>query len=190
MKKMYAMLLLAAVAMIFSGCSKDNSLAPASPDDQMTPEFKFPGTYFEVTSLPGDPDAFYPGEWTMLPNGNVVIKGMVAEWYDTADTWLLTGTSLYTENWKFNVNDPTVKFWGKVELSVEGDDGVWQGSWHGYGTFLGDPPYDFWLSDLAVDKLEITYTGHGGSVDGMVAKATYSIDTSVEFQWYGEGYYK
>jgi hypothetical protein len=189
MKRTNLMFLVIGVAIIFSGCSKDNSLAPdLSQSDQGTTFLKAEKIPYTGVSDPVVGGIFEPGEWTFLPNGNVKIQGMIAEWYDTADTPLLTGTSMWYENWLYNQEDPTVKFWGTAEIAVEGGEGVWQGSWHGWGTFSGPTPYDFWTSPL-VGEIDVVFTGHGGNIQGMVAKVKYNIDTGVAFQWTFAGTY-
>lgn len=171
------------------GCNKVNDLATNETDQNVNAALKTTWTPYSGVSDPVDGGYFYPGEWTFLPNGNVKIQGMVVEWYDTADEPLLTGTSMWYENWLFNPDDPKVKFWGTATIEVEGGEGVWQGSWHGFGSFLGDPPYDFWESDLE-GAIDVVFTGHGGEIQGMVAKVHYTINTSVLFQWAFEGEYK
>ena len=120
--------------------------------------------------------------WKELPNGDVFVKGMIAEWYETADAPLLTGLSLWDENWRYNIHHPELTFWGKVEIFVEGGEGVWKGTWHGDGVFLGDPPYALGLSHIE-GGITLTITGHGGDIQGMVAKATYSINTEILYKW-------
>ena len=189
MKRLILMFLVFGVVIMFSGCSKDNTLATdLGQSDQETNSLKFPGTDYSGISEPVVGGFFDPGEWTFLPNGNVKIQGLIGEWYDTADTPLLTGTSMWYENALFNPYDPKVKFWGSVELAVEGGEGVWQGSWHGYGTFSGPIPYDFFGSPL-VGEIELVLTGHGGDIQGMVAKSTWNIDSSVAFEWAYTGTY-
>jgi len=190
MKRLNLMILIVGVAILFFGCSKTNSLAPDnSQSDQETSSWKFTGTPYSGISEPVVGGYNYPGTWDTLPNGNVKIKGMIAEWYDTADTPLLTGTSMWYENWLYNLWKPKVKIWGSAEIEVEGGEGVWKGSWHGYGTFLGDPPYGLGTSPL-VAEMELVLTGHGGNIQGMVAKATYNIDLTEGFFWTFEGEYK
>jgi hypothetical protein len=189
MKRSNLMLLVIGIAIIFSGCSKDNSLAPdLSQSDQETNLLKAEKIPYTGISEPVVGGFFDPGKWTYLPNGNVKIQGLIAEWYDTADTPLLTGISMWYENVVYNPYDPGVKFWGSVELAVEGGEGVWQGHWHGTGTLSGDMPYDFFGSPL-VGEIELVLTGHGGDIQGMVAKSTWNIDSSVAFEWTYAGTY-
>ncbi|MCD4729891.1 MAG: hypothetical protein K8R74_04790 [Bacteroidales bacterium] len=189
MKRSNLMFLVIGVAIIFSGCSKDNSLAPdLSQSDQGTSCLKAEKIPHSGISQPVVGGFFDPGIWDTLPNGNIKIKGLMAEWYDTADTPLLTGTSMWYENALYNPYDPKLKFWGSVELAVEGGEGVWQGSWHGYGTFSGPTPYHFFGSPL-VGEIELVFTGHGGDIQGMVAKSTWNIDSSVAFEYSFAGTY-
>ena len=190
MKKTKLLIMLLGAAFVISSCSKEESLVPDSAQkDQATPAYKFNGIEYSGVSNPAPDGYFDPGTVDTLPNGNVWIKGMVAEWYDTADEPMLTGPSFWYENWKYNLYDPEVKFWGKAEVFVEGGEGVWEGTWHGYGTFLGVAPYNFWFSDL-VGEIDVVFTGHGGEIEGMVAKVTYNIDTSEGFYWSFTGFYK
>ena len=189
MKCSNLMFLVIGVAIIFSGCSKDNSIAPDSiQSDQGTSLLKAEKIPYSGVSNPVPGGIFDPGEWTFLPNGNVKIQGLIGEWYDTADTPLLTGTSMWYENVVYNEYDPGVKFWGSVEIAVEGGQGVWKGHWHGTGTHSGDTPYAFFFSPL-VGEIDLVLTGHGGDIQGMVAKSTWNIDTSVELAWFYTGTY-
>jgi hypothetical protein len=200
MKKLNAMLVLLGVAIILSGCSKDDLLAPGtSPDDQLTPAPKFSGTEYSGTTIP----AGLPldmGEYTELPNGNVKIMGFSGPWYETVNDEygnplpLLSGPSVYVENVAYNKWEPEVHIWGSVEIESEAG-GIWKGHFNGYGTFQIDPippeGYNFFTYPVKVEGIIIKLTGHGGEIQGMVARAEYSIDImATGLVYFIEGQYK
>lgn len=192
--KLRVLFLISLLFAIALGCNKVNDLV--TPDNQNENSLKFSGTYYS-----GESDftgvVIDEGEMIQLPNGNVKITGLITGWYEHAvdenlvPLPLLSGPSTYYENATYNINEPDIHFWGSVEIEAEEGGGVWQGHWNGHATFQGDPPYNFFLSPLVCEGLEVNLTGHGGDIQGMVAKATYSIDIlNVGFWWTFTGEYK
>lgn len=95
---------------------------------------------------------------------------------------------MWYQNWSYNTENPKVKIWGKAEIFVEGSEGVWQGTFIGWGDFLGEPPYNAWTHQ-PIAEVDVIFTGHGGDIQGMVAQAKYSINTSIGLFWTFEGGY-
>ena len=135
----------------------------------------------------------YGGDTTFLPNGKMLIKGVIAEWYDIAfyeadglPCWEVTGTTIWYINSLTEV-DGSAKIWGKAELFVEGDRGKWDLSWHGYLT-----PYEDG-SGLEI-VADANGTGKEGEVKGMVGKWTYTMNFTftdpATFFYATEGYIK
>jgi hypothetical protein len=201
MKNLNLMILLLGVAIIFSGCSKDDSLVPGTtPDEQINAVLKFSGTPYSGTTVPAGPPTSF-GETKELPNGNVKIFGFTGPWYETVNDEygnplpLLSGPSVYCENVTYNKWEPEIHFWGNVEITPEEGGGVWQGQFNGYGYFQIPPDpvtgYNFFTYPTKVEDIVIHLTGHGGDIQGMVVKANYSIDMlNTGLVYYIEGEYK
>ena len=116
MKRLILIAMIIGTTNLFFSCQKDTSLdSELIQTDLVTTTEKFPGTTYTGVSEPLT-GVVNPGTWKYLPNGNVVVKGMIAEWYETADDPLLTGLSMWDENWRYNINNPELVFWGKVEV--------------------------------------------------------------------------
>ena len=123
---------------------------------------------------PGD-----PGTVTQLPSGQTLIEGQTAEWFDTADDWRATGTTMWVVNWLIEADPPnTAELWGTAELFVEGDRGKWEITWHGYQT---PTPGGF------VILVEGVGTGVEGEVLGMVGNWIYMMDIENGFFYTTEG---
>ncbi len=193
MKHSNLMLLIIGVAIIFFGCSKDDFLAPElSQNDQGTVSLKSAKTPFIEFSGVTTPvlQLFDPGISTVLPNGKTKVTGMVADWYDAASDPLVTGTSIWYENWLFEADGSSAKIWGKADLNLD-IGGTWKISWHGTvtayeGYTLFDPTHPFTAVCYAVG------TGKTGAVKGMVAHTTYTFDfdgTPETFFWSFTGSY-
>ena len=175
MKRLNLMFLIIGVAIIFSGCSKDDSLAPElNQNDQeislKSANVKIP---FMGTSSPDftPPEPPYAGIITVLPNGKTKVKGETAWWYDySEDDWRVTGKSKWYIN-RLIEEDGIQKVWGKTEIFVDGDRGKWEISWHGYltPTLTPDGP-------SLVGYVDAVGQGKSGEVKGLVAKWTYSIN--------------
>lgn len=167
MKRLNLMLLVIGVAIIFSGCLKDDLLAPElSQTDQETSLLKS-----AKKSIPfsGICSFFAPGEaGTMkeLPNGKLLEKGTTVVWYDDATDSLVTGKTTWYIKSKTE-EDGAFKFWGKTTLIVDDDLGRWEMSWHGYLTLTAEGPV---MIGVAVGQ------GKEGAVKGLVGKWTYTFD--------------
>ncbi len=189
MKHSNLLILFIGLAIIFSGCSKDNSLTTdLDQSDQITNSMKADKISFTGTSIP---DGFpVGGDTTYLPNGKVLIKGVTADWYDHSDSCggMITGPSFWTVNSLTNP-DGSAKMWGKAEITVDGEGctGKWEISWHGYLTPYTDG-----------SGIEIICDGNGkgkeGDVKGMVGKWTYTMNfvfsDPTTFFYASEGYIK
>ena len=179
------------------GCNKEYDIATNENDQDLNVTLKSSGTYYEGTT---EPDFTIPpniDDIQVLPNGNVKISGYCSNWIEDVSSDLLSGPSIYCENVVYNKWKPEIHFWGSVEITPDHPDvggGVWQGHFNGDGTFLGDCPedgFDFLGGDpVEVNGIIIRLTGHGGGIQGMVARAEYSINTSSGLIYHIEGEYK
>ncbi len=170
MKRTNLMFLVIGLAIIFSGCSKDNSLAPELSQSDQETFLKASKIPFTGTSMPaGLPIG---GDTTFLPNGKTLITGVTVEWYDHSDSCagMITGSSYWTAN---SLTDPdgSAKMWGKADIIVDGENcsGKWELSWHGYLTLYEDG------SGLEI-ICDANGTGKEGDVKGMVGKWTYTMN--------------
>ena len=189
MKRSNLMFLVIGLAIIFSGCSKDNSLAPDLNHSDQEISLKASKIPFTGTSTP----ASLPigGDTTLLPNGKTLIKGVTADWYDHSDSCagMITGTSHWLIN-SLTEPDGSAKLWGKAEIIVDGENGIgkWELSWHGYLT----PNDDGSGFEIICDA---NGQGKEGIVQGMVGKWTYTMNfdfsnPGTTFFYATEGYIK
>jgi len=189
MKRLILMFLVFGVAYFFSSCSKDNTATDFGQNDQLTNSLKVTNLKFAGESNPVA--ILDPGTTTVLPNGNILIEGLVAEWYDQADTWQVTGQSIWYESWEIFKNGKKIKIWGTADINVNDPDfgtGTWKLNWHG------------WVTDYTMDAdgnltsglIAVVANGHGksGVVEGMVANWKYSMDISDGFTYYFTGHLK
>lgn len=149
MKRLNLIFLIIGVAIIFSGCSKEDFLAPdLSQIDQETTTLK--ATKVKRT---------FEGVCTFIaPVPNT--------WYDATDDWRVTGTTIWVQP------DPGV-FGGTAELFVDAKNphdenrGKWEMVWNGEITFSAE-------GVLLVAY--VTGIGVEGKVKGMEANWTYTMD--------------
>jgi len=47
---------------------------------------------------------------------------------------MVTGQSIWYENWLIEADGSSAKVWGKADIIVDGGLGAWQLSWHGWLT--------------------------------------------------------
>jgi hypothetical protein len=145
------------IVMIFIGCSENNAFNPElNQNDQGIASFeKKTTTYFSGTST--TIEVLDPGKTTTLPDGRVLIRGLVVQTEDILSDSRVSGTV----TWVVNLDiypDGTDKRWGTGELIIP-DVGRW------------NMPYIGWLRDGYV-----TYEvdGHGkGDLRGLKAHWTY-----------------
>ncbi len=184
------LIILLGATLIFFGCSKDNFVNPG-PDqnDQSTLKKAHVRTTFTGTSnWVVDSNK---GTVTIRPNGNMLIEGIVSEWYDETDAWQTTGQSIWYEDWEFFEKAKKIKIGGKAELNVAPGDashyGKWEMSWHG------------WINDYAFDEdgnfskgiVSVVVVGKGvsGEVEGLVGHWKYHMDLSEGFTYYCDGFF-
>ena len=166
MKRSILMFLVIGVTIMFSGCSKDNTLATdLVQSDQVTNSLKtqevtFTGQCTFLALLDG-------GDTTFLPNGKIKITGYISQWKDTADDWRVTGVSTWYMNWLIEEDGITAKVWGHATIVVDGENpgdetrGEWKLSFHGNVT---PTSIGFDVVDVCVGQ------GKEGEVKGLVAK--------------------
>ena len=191
MRRSNLMFLVIGAAIIFSGCSKDDALAPGlDQSDQVTSSLKLASTPFVEFSGESTPvDVPDPGTATVQPNGKTKIRGMVTEWRDVADPddENVTGQSLWYQNWNIEADGSSAEVWGKADLNLD-IGGTWEVSWH--GTITANEGYT--VNDVGHIKA-LAYavgTGKTGDVKGMVAHWTYTMDSEAHgFIWAFTGYY-
>ena len=89
----------------------------------------------------------------------------------------MTGIGHWTLNayWDSDYSGPV---WGRWRLNVDGDEGVWKGTWGGYRRFSRDRVECLGFPPCWIAKLKMVGRGSGGMVEGLKAKA---IETSRTF---------
>ena len=182
MKCSHLMFIVIGVAILFTGCSKEESIAPVS--DQET-------SYLKAQRIPftGESNStgviLDPGTTTVLPNGNTKMLGQAAVWCESADVDLVAGRSIWYVN-SITYPDGSAKFWGKADIFVGEDcfdpmgyDGKWR------LTFQGnlDP-------NTGVIDVDANGVGKEGVVKGMIGKWTYTMNFANGFFYTSEGYIK
>ena len=182
MKRSILMLLVIGVAMIFFGCEKMDPLVPDSNIDQ------------EITSLKAAKVRTFTG--TCIPID--VNPPIINKWYDEADEWRVTGTTLWTQP------DPDV-FEGTAELFVDigkpngvpkgNPEGVFRGKWEITWDGIQTPIMD--ADEMVGLKIVCDAYGIGkeGAVKGLVAEWTYTMnllfaDEANTFYYETEGFIK
>ena len=85
----------------------------------------------------------------------------------------------------------TAKVWGKCDLNLDNNVGMWKMSWHGY--IYAYEGYDL-RNGLVPCTAECVVMGQGksGEVKGMVSKANYEMDFNGDpstFKWAFSGTY-
>lgn len=187
MKRLNIMFLIIGVAIVFSGCAKDDFTTPGlDQNDLVTGQKKGFVNSAATNKVQFSGECIFdedgePGTAKILPNGKTLVKGFTTIWHDYADDWRVTGRTIWHVNQKIE-EDGTFYYWGKAELIVDGikegdaPRGKWQMTWRGY---------------LNADGLVAEAVGQGkeGEVKGMVAKWVYTMDFDT-FSYNFEGYYK
>jgi len=171
MKKIYYLFI--GATFLFFGCTEDTILV--SETNQKSDEII--SAKMERTSFTGTCSFVAPidaGETKDLPFFMGLLKGQTSEWYDFSATEpRVTGSSFWTVNSKAQKNG-NVTFWGKAELVVDDDLGVWDLSYHGWLKFYDGPPF----AEMVVDA---TGVGKEGDIKGLVAKWTYRWNPFEEY---------
>jgi len=164
MKRLIFVFLFIGTVLLYWGCAENNPMAPTSnQNDREVSSFeKLNKTLFTGTCKFVKP--IDPGTTTVLPNGQTLIEGMRAEWYDKASDPRVTGRSIWLGNQLID-RDGTVKYWGKAEIIVDKNGGKWEMCWHGNIT-----------GGIGVAKA--FGIGVEGKVKGLFAKSTYTIDVT------------
>jgi len=150
MKRLNLMILIIGVAIIFFGCSKNNSLAPdLNQSDELTSSLKAKKVH-----------TFFTGETTPIippPSGG-------NDWSDVADDSRVTGVGTWVTE-----GGPTAdgKLWGTTELTVDDGSGKWEMKWYGTQTLTID---GFNIVAYAVG------VGTEGNVKGMFGEWTYTMN--------------
>lgn len=170
------------VAIIFSGCAKEEIPVPdPGLDDQETSSFKAAKKKTAFTGVSTPFNVPEPGTSTVLPNGKIKVKGMVANWVDASDDPFVTGESIWYEDWMVEADGSSAKVWGKAEIILDDDLGTWEVSWH--GTITAKDPLTAPIMDPTVYPpppiTAVAYavgTGKTGAVKGMVAHWKYEMD--------------
>ncbi len=150
MKRSNLMFIVLAASIIFFGCSKDDSLAPLSQNDQ------------ETNLKKAKVKRTFEGICTPVDNGDENVN----EWYDATDDWRTTGTTI----WEMGEG-----FFGTATLFVDAKNphdenrGIWDIEWAGTIT-----PNDEGTGVVIV----ATATGIGaeGKVKGMNGLWTYTMN--------------
>ncbi len=177
MKRLILMFLVFGVAIMFSGCSKDNSSLSSdlSQSDQETTSLKAAKvhTHFTGTSTPIDPP---------IPDVNA--------WYDEADDPRVTGVSIWVSEPMVPIDEITFRLLGTADLFMGAeeyggeDDGKWEMTWKGTMTLTSPDGSTFRIVVHAVGE------GTEGDVEGLTAKWKYTMDfdgTPETFKYVSKG---
>ncbi len=167
MKRLNLMLLVIGAAILFFGCEKMDPIVPDAIDDQEIASLKaaeikthFIGNCTFLAQLD-------PGEDKVLPNGKTLRTGIVSQWKDNSGDPLVAGVSTWTMTWLIEEDGITAKIWGKAEIVLDDDRGIWKLSFHGNIT---KTEVGMIVEDVC------TGTGKEGEVKGMVAKWAHKMD--------------
>ena len=157
------MILIIGVAIIFFGCSENNSLIPdLNQNDEVTNSLKSKKipTHFACTCTP-----------LLLPDGDDRNA-----WKDVTDDDRVTGVSIWFTDEVVEIDEITFELRGTAELfvgaKVVGDeyDGKWEITWKGTQTLTSPGGSTFRIVVHAVG------TGTEGDVLGLTAKWKYTMD--------------
>lgn len=174
MRRLSMMFLVIGTIIIFFGCSGDYLTGPEVDQIEQEPESlaKLMKTHFTGTcNFVKDID---PGTTTVLPNGQTLIEGMKAEWYDEATDPRVTGRTIWTVNQLVN-KDGTSKMWGTAELIVDDNGGKWEMKYKG---------------EITAEGAEAPAIGYGveGDVKGLKAKWNYKLVFAEGFFYKTKGF--
>lgn len=176
MKKNIFIYLIIGVAFLFFGCTEDSILV----DEMNQKNDEIISSKVERTEFTGTCNWVsdeYEGEMKELPFFMELLKGQSSYWYDEANDPRVTGITFWTVNYKQHKNGDRT-YWGKAELVVDDDGGIWEMSWHGWWTWTDGVP------EIVVDA---TGVGKEGAVKGLFAKWTYTFNFG-GFYYMTEGY--
>lgn len=185
MKRSNFIFLVLGLGIIFFGCSKDDFLPPElDQNDQAEVALKAAKvkTEFMGVSSP-DPGGQMDMTAKPLPNGKLKAQ-FYTVWHDdplNPEHWMVKGQTTWEVKQIIEAGDDlNFKYWGKCELLLDDNKGVWELSWHGY-----------WITSEAGPQLIAYAVGQGksGEVKGMVGKWTYTFNF-IEGVYDFEGYYK
>jgi len=203
MKRSIFLLMAIAMAVIFAGCEKEKVLPPDLEQDVLEDaDFKgarhhkpakFIGTSLPVLN-PSVPNE--AGVVTPMPNGQLKVEGTVAEWFEEASDWRISGKSVWTANYLWD-GEPLAShglaegtceiFVGLTNPDLEGFDpdveplGKWELSWT--GEMIVNP-------DGSADMVAIACgVGTEGVVKGLRTRSVYTFDFAA-FKYNTEGYIK
>jgi hypothetical protein len=110
------------------------------------------------------------------PGTNLKMRNLMAPGRLISSDPRMTGTAY----WNFNGNlnpEYTGPVWGTWILYVEGDEGVWEGTWSGKRILSVDPSMCYGFPFCWIGELELVGHGSGGLVDGLQVKATDIVRT-------------
>ena len=165
MKRSILIFLVLGLSIILFGCSKDEFLAPGVDQGDQ-------GTIFLKSAKTG----IFTGVCTPVDPDNGV-------WYDLADDWRVTGTSL----WTFESDEGATEVWGTSELFVDigkpngvpkgKPEGLSRGKWDVTWDGIVTPILDEDEAQIGVNIVCNAYgTGTKGAVKGLVAEWTYTMN--------------
>ena len=125
------------------------------------------------------PDLDSKGEIVAFSGHRLNITNQKAEWYDSTNTGLSTGKSIWTVNW-LQENDGNAELWATSEIILDDGRGKWELTWTGIRIPTGTGTFVEWQSPF---RLEGDGVGKGveGEVVGMEAKWTYTMDFNGDF---------
>lgn len=196
--KRLSLLLIFGVAILFSGCQKDQPVGP-DENDQAIPELKVVKHEFTGLCLPTPIGITDCGTIEELPNGIIKNTGFQSVWYDDTDDPYTTGHTYWNENMLIAADGKTSKAWGKATLVLDDGLGEWAFSLQGI-SYIKEGSDDILVAICDMDPgapppAAIIYgvckgVGKSGAVKGMVGEWTYMMDMQGGFFYTINGWYK
>ena len=110
------------------------------------------------------------------PGVNVKMRNLIWPAPIVATDPRMTGIAVYNSNanWNAEYSGPV---WGTWSLYVEGDEGVWDGTWTGYRRVSMNPEECLGLPSCWVGELKLVGHGSGGIIEGLQIKASETVRT-------------
>ena len=176
------LLILMGATFIFFSCSKDDTMGPEPvPNDQNT--LKHGMTRVAYTGIETYVSTQDAGEITVLPNGKTLIMGNIVTWHDSTSAWQSTGLTVWNVNflWDGQPLASSGKYWGRGEMTVDGNRGTWDLPFHGNITFYPDDGY-------LIFTAYVTGIGKYGEVKGMICHSVDVVDTRLGFYYTINGF--
>jgi len=162
----WAVALLVLGVLSLPGCT-DRSVSPVSPADQIVPD---QGSLGKVTTVPFTStdyplEVLDPGKVAVV-DGNLVMKNVVVRERMNSDNPMANGTMIHSLSLVINLATGEGPCRGTFTLTPDADmdGGVWEGTYSGYRTKIGDQVFRLPLTTIGL--------GRGGTLEGLKMNGT------------------